>query len=151
MHHMRTLITAGLAACLTVGAGCKKGDDVATRTDSAAGTVATSTVKVADVTLGRGVGPDMRITDRTDDFKPNDTIYASVHTTGAAPSATLTARWMFEDGQVVDETSRPIAPTGEADTEFHIAKPGGLPTGKYMLHLLLDGTEVQKKEFEVKR
>ena len=32
-----------------------------------------------------------------------DTIYASVRTSGAAPSASLTARWTFEDGQIVEE------------------------------------------------
>ena len=32
-------------------------------------------------------------------------------------------------GQVVDETTQTIVPTGNDATEFHVAKPGGLPAG----------------------
>jgi hypothetical protein len=150
MQQLRTALVASVAVCLTIGA-CKKGNETTTRTDTATGAIApAASLKVTDVDLGRAVGADKRVTDKTDDFKPNDTIYASVHTMGTASSAKLTARWMFQDGQVVEESSQTIAPTTESDTEFHITKPGGWPKGKYTLHLLLDGNEVQTKDFEVK-
>ena len=60
------------------------------------------------------------------------------------------ARWTFEDGQVVDEKTEAIAPTGEAWTEFHISKPGGLPKGKYKVEVFLDSKSAGTKEFEVK-
>ena len=65
-------------------------------------------------------------------------------------SATITARWTFEDGQVVDERTETISPSGDAYTTFFITQPGGLPAGKYTLSVLLNGAEAQKKEFEVK-
>jgi hypothetical protein len=113
-------------------------------------TAATATVlRVADVTLGRHVDATKKVTDSTDTFAPRDEIYASVHTTGAH-SGKVTARWTFQDGQVVDERSENIAGTGDDHTEFHISKPSGWPAGKYTVHVLVDGNEVQTKDFTVK-
>jgi uncharacterized protein YfaS (alpha-2-macroglobulin family) len=105
---------------------------------------------VTDVTLGRSVDGDKAITDRTDTFRPNDTIYASVATDGSATSATLRARWVFEDGQVVDDSTRTIAPNNRERTEFHISKPNGWPAGKYKLEVSLDNRSVETKNFEVR-
>lgn len=110
---------------------------------------ATSTVAVADIDVGKAI-TDKRVTDKTNDFKPSDTIYTSVHTTGSAAAATVMARWTFEDGQVVQESSESIAPTGDAYTEFHISKPGGLPKGKYKVEVFLDSKSAGTKDFEVK-
>ena len=100
--------------------------------------------------MGRHIGPDKKISDKTDDFAPRDTIYASVHTTGAATNRSITARWTFQDGQTVDERSETISPTTDAYTEFHIVKPSGWPKGKYTLHLLMDGAEAKSKDVTVK-
>ena len=109
-------------------------------------------LRVSDVDLGNAVGPDQRITDvdETDEFDPTDTIYASVETEGTGSASTLTARWTFEDGQVIDETSQTISPTGPAVTEFHISMPDGLPPGEYQVEILLNGTSVERREFEVR-
>lgn len=109
-------------------------------------------LRVTDVELGRSVGPDKRVNDNadTDEFRPNDTIYASIDTEGTASGVTLMARWTFQDGQVVDETSQTISPTGPTVTEFHIAKPDGFPVGKYKVEIRLNGQTVETKDFEVK-
>jgi flagellar hook assembly protein FlgD len=96
------------------------------------------------------VDANKRVTDETDDFKQADVIYASVVTSGAAPNTNVTARWTFQDGQVVDSTTQVISPSGDAATEFHISKPGGLPKGKYKLEVLVNGTSAETEEFEVK-
>jgi hypothetical protein len=107
-------------------------------------------VRVTDVTLGRAIGGDKAITDRTDDFRPNDTIYASIGTDGSAATASLRARWTYQDGQVVDESARTISPSSRERTEFHISKPDGWPTGNYQLEVFLDNRSVETKKFEVK-
>ena len=107
------------------------------------------TVAVTAVTLGRAVGPDSRVTDETSIFNLTDTIYTSVATEGISPSSTIVARWTFEDGQVVDEISRSIAPNGPEVTEFHISKPDGFPVGSYEVVILLDGQEVDRRSFTV--
>jgi hypothetical protein len=154
--HAHTRLALAAIACGTVlvVAGCAK-KEAAPDTTTAAGAVITpapapAVVTVVDVDLGKAVGADKKITDKTDDFAPKDQIFASVHTNGTAPTANLTARWTFENGTVVDERTENIAANGDAYTEFHIAKPSGWPKGKYTLHLLLDGKEVRTKDFEVK-
>jgi hypothetical protein len=114
--------------------------------------VAVEAVRVTDVELGRAIGPDNRVTDdaETDDFRPSDTVYASVATEGTATGSSLTARWTYQDGQVVDETTQTISPTGPTVTEFHISMPGGLPAGNYQVEILLNGRSVERKDFEVK-
>ena len=138
------------ACCLglVTAAGCSKKDDAGTATTGTA-TTATQPVRVTDIQLGRAVGADGRVSAEVDDFKPNDTIYASVATDGTAPNATLTAKWTYQDGQVVDSTSRAIAPTGPAFTEFHISKPDGLPKGDYKVEVMLNGATVQSEDFDI--
>ena len=133
-------------ALLLVAAACgSKPADTGTT-----GTSGTTAVKVADVTIGRAIGGDKSISDSADNFKPGDTIYASVATDGTAPSATLRAKWTFEDGQTVDESTRTIAPAGRERTEFHISKPNGWPAGKYKVEVFLNDQPVGTKSFDVK-
>jgi hypothetical protein len=127
--------------------GCKKHS--ATAGSSDVGMASSEAVKISDVQLGRRIGADKRVTDKTDTFAPRDTIYASVATDGSAPSATVTARWTYESGQVVKEDTRTIAPNGAETTEFHISKPTAWPAGKYKLTLSLNGS-TESKDFQVK-
>jgi hypothetical protein len=152
----RTVFGAVLCSTVLAIGACKKSEPATTDTSTSAGAVATppvpapAAVSVVDIDMGRAIGADKKITDKTDDFKPTDQIYASVHTTGTAPSTALTARWTFQDGTVVDERTENIAANGDAYTEFHIAKPSGWPKGKYTVHILLNGNEVRTKDVEVK-
>ena len=108
-------------------------------------------LRVTEVNMGRAIDAQGRITgDETDDFGRNDTIYVSVNTEGTAPGSRLTARWTFQDGQVVDESSQTISATGPATTEFHISKPDGFPAGNYRVEIQLDGRTVETEEFTVR-
>ena len=147
MHKTRLVGPAILALTLAavLSAACSKSESPSTT-----GTTGTSAgVRVSNVDLGRSLAADKTIASNTDSFKPNDTIYASVATEGSAPSATLKARWTFQDGQVVDESTQTIAPTGAARTEFHISKPDGWPAGKYKLEVMVNGAPAATKDFEV--
>ncbi|MGH9201299.1 MAG: hypothetical protein ACRD2A_08695 [Vicinamibacterales bacterium] len=108
-------------------------------------------VEVEAIDIGRSLNADKSINDNTTSFKPNDTIYASVKTDGSSSSAQLKVRWTFADGQLVDESTQTISPTGEARTEFHIAKPDGWPVGGYKVEVFLNGQSAGTKEFEVER
>jgi len=180
----RAAVCAAIAATVVVGCKAK---EPAVDTATSAGAVApattdnNATIRVGDIDMGRSVKTDKSIDDKTDDFKPSDTIYASVSTNGIATNTPLTVRWTFQDGQVVDEktetlttngiaTNTPLTvrwtfqdgqvvdektetltSNGEARTEFHISKAGGLPAGKYTIHVLVDGKEVKTKDIEVKK
>jgi hypothetical protein len=106
--------------------------------------------RVSGIDLGSAIGADKRVTAPAESFAPGDTIYASISTEGAAPSLTLTARWTYEDGQLVNEASETIAPEGPATTEFHIAKPDGFPAGRYQVEILADGAMAGTRRFEVR-
>ena len=108
-------------------------------------------VRVAQVDIGRSLTADKAISDGTDSFKPNETIYASIATEGTAATAALKARWTYQDGQIVDESTQTIAPTGATRTEFHISKPDGWPAGKYKLEVFLNGSSAGTKDFNVQR
>ena len=144
MQYSKRISLSLCLALLVIAAGCK-----AKTANDTVGTTGTATVKVTDVALGRSVGTDKAIADRTDNFKPNDTIYASVETNGTAPNATLRAKWTFQDGQVVDESTRAIAPNARERTEFHISKPDGWPAGKYKVEVFLNDQPADSKTFEV--
>ena len=142
-------VTALAFAAFTACSKEKKTEGGDVSPGAAATTPATSSVTVADIDVGRAVS-NAKVTDKTNDFKPADTIYASVHTTGSASAATVMARWTYQDGQVIQDASQSIAPSGDAYTEFHISKPGGLPKGKYKVEVFLDTKSAGTKDFEVK-
>lgn len=144
--HARARACVILLALVT--ASCSKRDNASTA--GAGGTETATAVRVTEVEVGRALGADKRLTDKTDEFRPSDTIYAVVQTRGAGPNTSLQARWTYEDGQVVDEATRSIAAGGEDVTEFHISKPSGWPKGKYKVQILLNGAAAGSEDFEVK-
>ena len=73
--------------------------------------------RVTRIDLGNAIGADKKVTAPSAAFKPADTIYASVLTEGAASNVQLKARWTFEDGQLVNESTQAISPTGPAATD----------------------------------
>lgn len=115
-----------------------------------AATPAPAPVAVASVDLGTAVGADQKVTAPTTTFTAKDTIYAAVSTTGSAPTATLVAKWTYQDGQLVSESNQTLAPNGANVTTFHIAKPDGWPAGNYKVEITLDGKSVASKDFSVK-
>ena len=136
-------------------AACKKAETPApTPTAAPVAEAPTSapapSVSVTDLSVGKALGPDKKVQSATDTFSPKDTIYAAVSTTGAASNATLGAKWTYQDGQTVNDSSQTIAPTGPAVTTFHISKPDGWPAGNYKVEISLNGTSVATKDFSVK-
>ncbi len=62
----------------------------------------------------------------------------------------LNAKFTYQDGQTVNESSQTIAPNGDAVTAFHISKPDGWPVGNYKVEISLNGAPVANKDFSVK-
>ena len=148
MFMNRSALLAGVALGALLSTACARTDK--TYTDTASGSLATETIRVAEVTMGKGMAPDKSILTKTDTFAPTDTIRASVRTTGTGTAARLSARWTFEDSIPVQEQSETITTNAEAFTEFHITKPTPWPKGKYKLTIMLNGKEVETESFTVK-
>src|SRR5262245_43789507 len=130
-HKCAALVTL---AMLTALSACKRKEEAslppAEAPPAAVPSPSLEAVRVTDVDLGNAVGADKRVTAETDHFKPTETVYAVVSTEGTASGSPLTARWTFQDGQTVDETTQNITTSGPTLTEFHVSKPSGWPEGK---------------------
>jgi hypothetical protein len=129
---------------------CKKKEAPPPPAEAAAPAPAPQAFAVLAIDVGKGIGADKRVTAPATTFGRRDTIYASVATEGAAPSKAISAKWTYQDGQVVKEQAETIAPTGPAATEFHISKPKPWPVGKYKVEIVVDGAPAGAKDFEVK-
>lgn len=150
-------IAAALFGTLAL-AGCKKNEPatttppVATDTTPAAtpapAPAPTATTTVTSVDLGNAVGADNRVATPATAFAGKDTIHASVVTDGSSAS-TVSARWTFQDGQVVHSEDKAVA-AGPQVTDFQISKPDGWPAGNYKLEVSVDGAVVQTRDFTVR-
>jgi hypothetical protein len=114
--------------------------------------IGTQAVRVTNVDLGTSVGADNRVPAdaATTDFRGSDTIHAAVTTEGTASGASLTARWTYQDGQVIDETTQPVSGAGTAVTHFRISMPEGFPAGDYQVEILLNNSRVESRSFRVR-
>jgi hypothetical protein len=155
-HVARALTAVALAAAVACkgrdaappAAGTETG---ATGTATAADTAVSKELTVAGVMIGKRLGDNKLITEPTFQFAPADTVYVSVSTQGQPESADLTAKWLFQTGQVVDSSSQTIRPSGPENTEFHISNPKGWPVGTYNVTIYADGDSVESKNFAVKK
>jgi hypothetical protein len=130
---------------------CKKKEAPAPPAEAAAPAPAPAPAfAVLTIDVGKGIGADKHVTAPATTFGRRDTIYASVSTEGAAPSKAISAKWTYQDGQVVKEQAETIAPTGPAATEFHISKAKPWPLGKYKVEIVVEGAPAGSKDFEVK-
>jgi hypothetical protein len=145
---LRRVATASLAIFPGVVLGCRADAREEARGDIVIERVS-DPLRVVAIDLGRAIGPDNRVIEPTDEFRTNDTIYASVVMLGRADAATLKARWLQASGQLLDETVRTVSPVGETTAEFHLVQPAGWQKGSYRVEILLDDVTVGREEFEV--
>jgi hypothetical protein len=152
MRHFRNGGVAAVVAfalIATAGACNRTSDDAAVATDTGLATMPAAALRVDEIETGKSLDADKSIGNETNDFGVRDTIYVAVETEGAG-SGTLAAKFTFQDGQVVEEASQSIAPTGDAWHEFHIQNATAWPTGSYKVEVMLDGVPAGSKEFAVK-
>ncbi|WP_374603391.1 hypothetical protein [Arenimonas sp.] len=150
-------IAIALAATLAL-AGCKKEEAapppvVVEPAPAPAPAPVAATASVTSVSLGSDVDADGRVIESQAQFAPNQPITASISTATSDPAASvagsLTAKWLFEDGQVVNEETKSFNFSGPGVTNFQISKPDGWPVGRYTLEVSLDGNKVETREFTV--
>lgn len=149
----RSLAAAALVALAGCGGGNNGREAQGTETGTAApaDTAVSKDLAIAAVMIGKRIGQGNLITEPTFQFAPKDTVFISVSTTGKPDSATLSTKWRFQTGEVLDSSSKAIQPKGEDATEFHYASPKDLRVGTYMVTVYADGDSVDSKAFAVKK
>ncbi len=160
MGYLRILLPvtlAGVALAACKGAGRDQGtetaavDSVARAADSAAHAAATGAQRVANVMIGKRLGPQNRIAEPTFQFQPQDTVFVSMGIQGKPVEGKLSARWLAQGGKMLDSTVQPIAPGDSGNKEFHLAQPKGWQPGTYMVMLYLNGDSAEAKTFAVRK
>jgi len=147
-----TVLILGLAGCKKESPPPASAPVPAPAPQAQAPSPTTDAVNVANITLGKALGPDKKVTATTETFDKGDTIYAVVETTGSG-KATLKAKWTYLKGDktaVVSEDSQTISANGPATNEFHVSKPDGWPVGDYQVDITVNDKSAGTKKFVVK-
>lgn len=105
------------------------------------------TLRVTGVQLGRSLNSDNTVAITATIFKPTDTVYVSVLTSGIG-SATIGVRWKFGE-RVLNEPTKQVSYKDRAATDFSLKGAAGFPPGDYSAEVLFDGKSVETKTFRV--
>ena len=126
-------------------------DPVAQPANPATTPSATQSATVSEVLLGTEASGNERVAEPKTTFARSDrTIVASVVTRADSPAETeVRARWTFQDGQLVDETSQRLNLSGPGVTNFRVNNQEDWPAGSYTVEISLDGNVVQTQQFTV--
>ena len=122
-------------------------------TSASATPVPANVFKVEQVQMGEAVTAGYKIAKPTTTFDASqNTIYASVATTGTTPGATLSAHFSYLEGKGEDVTtiSQTIATDGPATTTFKLRNPNNWPAGNYKVEIAIDCKPAASQTFEVK-
>ncbi|WP_129137091.1 hypothetical protein [Luteimonas sp. YGD11-2] len=163
--HRLLALTAAIACAVALGA-CNRdqpaadtppvgapmpADPVAQPANPATTPSATQSATVSEVLLGTEASGNERVAEPKTTFARSDrTIVASVVTRADSPAETeVRARWTFQDGQLVDETSQRLNLSGPGVTNFRVNNQEDWPAGSYTVEISLDGNVVQTQQFTV--
>lgn len=102
---------------------------------------------LTNIQTGRSLNPDRSIASITTLFKPNETVYVSVQTTGSAPGS-ISVKWSYQ-GRVIDEPVKQVDYDGPNSTEFQLQNSGGFPEGDYTVDIFINGAQVGSRKFAV--
>ena len=104
-------------------------------------------MELANIQTGRSLNQDGSIAAISTQFKPNETIYVSVQTTGSAPG-TIGVQWKYQ-GRVIDEPTKQVDPSGPASTSFQLQNSARFPVGDYSVDIFINGQQVGSRNFRV--
>lgn len=156
-------VRMGLVLLVAAAVGCGGSDtsrsgllaaaarDSARKADSVKAVQASKTLKVTNVMIGKRISADNRITEPTFQFAPSDTVYISIGTVGRPASASLGAKWVVPNGQVMDSSTKTIQPKGADNTELHASPAKGWKPGTYLIKIYLGSDSVDAKTFAVRK
>ena len=113
----------------------------------AAAACSNAPLALSNIQTGRALNQDGSIGSISTLFKPNETIYVSVQTTGSAPG-TIGVKWKYQ-GRVIDEPVKQVDPSGQTSTSFQLQNSGGFPEGDYAVDIFINGEQVGSRNFRV--
>lgn len=103
-------------------------------------------LELANIQVGRSLNQDRSVASITTLFKPNETVFVAVQTSGG--EGTISVRWLYQ-GRVIDQPEKKVSYAGPASTDFQLTNSGGFPEGDYSVEVFIDGTQVGTRAFKV--
>jgi hypothetical protein len=107
------------------------------------------TLQFSAIQLGRSLNSDNTVGNFTTTFKPGETVYVAVVTTGSG-SAEIGVRWTYA-GRVMGEPKQKVSYKDVAATEFHLQAAPPLPPGDYAVEVFMNGQSVGTRPFKVEK
>jgi hypothetical protein len=126
-------------------------DSAARVADSVKRAETTGKPRLANVMIGKRVGPENLIAEPTFQFAPEETVYVSAALHGTPGQATLTARWLAQGPKVLDSTAQTVTAGAKANALVQFAPPKGWKPGTYVVILYLNGDSTNAKAFAVRK
>jgi hypothetical protein len=160
MRFARMLLPVTLATVSLVGCG---GESSQKRAESAAADSAkrvadsvkqaetTGKARLANVMIGKRVGPENLIAEPTFQFAPQETVYVSAALQGSPGQATLAARWLAQGPKVLDSTAQSVTTGAKTNALFRFAPPKGWKPGTYVVILYVNNDSADAKAFAVRK
>lgn len=106
-------------------------------------------ITVDTIQLGRSLNADQSIASLTSTFKPNETVYVSA-LNRARGHGTITVKWYY-GSQLLSERTKQVKFQGAGATSFNISTATEFPEGDYSVEVIVDGTSIGKRSFNVRR
>ncbi len=106
-------------------------------------------ITVDTIQIGRSLNADQSVASQTTTFGPGETIYVSA-LNNARGEGTISVRW-YMGQQLLSEREKQVKFQGAGATEFNISSASGFPEGAYRVEVLLDGTLVGTRNFDVRK
>jgi hypothetical protein len=101
--------------------------------------------------IGKSLTAEKTIAAPTLVFGPRDTVYLSVATEGVSQGNRGGARFIYQTGQRVFESTQPVMAIGPTRTEFHIWRDAGWPLGRYRVDVFIDSVPAGGQEYVVEK
>ena len=104
-------------------------------------------LNVVAIQTGKSLNTDHSVGNHATSFRPKDTMYVSVLSTGRG-AGTLTVKWSFAS-QVVHEVTKKVSYNDQAATDFRFQAADDFPIGDYTIDVILDGKSLETRRIKV--
>ena len=104
-------------------------------------------LNVVTVQTGKTLNTDHSVGIHSASFRPDDTMYVSLLTTGRG-AGTITVRWSF-GGRQIHEVTKKVSYNDQAATDFRFEAADGFPVGDYTIDVLVDGKPIESRRVKV--
>jgi len=104
-------------------------------------------LNVVGVQTGKSLNTDHSVGTHAMSFRPKDTMYVSVLTTGRG-AGTITVKWRFA-GQVIQDLTKKVSYNDQAATDFRFQAADEFPIGDYTIDVIVDGKTIETRRVKV--